>query len=135
MKFVLHHDTEKNADPFSIDFEPTTLAEASQFKYLLVEESPLRDMDIVEKSREELRSEFKIQLLQEVTLRKLSARLRHCATEEAISFVLLQLILCILHMENLIGIKILTMLFFLSGHHNLRKSLIHHVRIAKNVKR
>ena len=49
-------------------------------------------------------------MLQEEHLRKLSARLNHCTPEEGMSFVLLQWIPCILHMENRIGIKILTLL-------------------------
>ena len=54
LKVILLDETEKKADPFSIDFEPTTLAEESQFQDFLVEESLLRDMEIVEKSMEEL---------------------------------------------------------------------------------
>ena len=54
LKVILLDNTEKKADPFSTDFDPATLAEESQFQALLIEESLLRDMDIVEKSREEL---------------------------------------------------------------------------------
>ena len=54
LKVILLDKTEKKADPFSTDFDPATLAEESQFQALLVEESLFRDMEIVEKSREEL---------------------------------------------------------------------------------
>ena len=101
----------KKADPLSINFEPTSVAEASKFMDLLVEESLLRDMDVLEKTREELRSEFKTKLGQEEHLRRLLARLQHCTPEEGVSFVLLQWIPCILHMENRIRIKVLTLLF------------------------
>ena len=59
IKIIYHDQTEKIGDPFSINFEPTSVAEASQFQDLLVEESLLRNLDIMEKSRDELRSELK----------------------------------------------------------------------------
>ena len=54
MKMIYHDQTEKNGDPFSINVEPTTVAEASQFQDLLVEEILLRNLNIMEKSRDEL---------------------------------------------------------------------------------
>ena len=58
-----------------IDFEPTTVAEDSKFMDLLVEESLLRDMDILDKIKEELQSELKTKLGQEEHLKRLLERL------------------------------------------------------------
>ena len=121
LKIIDHNETEKIADPLSIDFEPTTVAEASKFMDLLVEESLLRDMDVLN-TREELQSELKIKLGQEEHLRQISARLQHCTQEEGMSFVLIQWIPCILHIENCIGIKIITLLFAEGLSHTKRKT-------------
>ena len=62
------------------------MAESSKFMDLQVEEILLRDMDVLEKTREELRSELKTKLGQEEHLRRLLARLQHCTPEEGVSF-------------------------------------------------
>ena len=46
----------------------------------------------------------------ESQLKKISLRLEQCTPDEGMCFVLLQWIPCILHMENRVGLKILTML-------------------------
>ena len=49
-------------------------------------------------------------LQNEANLSKIYARLEQCTPTEGVSFVLLQWIPCIMHMEIRVGIKILTML-------------------------
>ena len=78
LQVILHGKTKRKADLFLIDFEPSTLSEESQFQNFLVIESLLRGIDIVQKSREELRSVLKVKLGQYAILRRLPARLKHC---------------------------------------------------------
>ena len=54
LKIITHDETEKISDPYLIDFQPTTVCKASQFQDLLAEEILLHDLDIIEKSREDI---------------------------------------------------------------------------------
>ena len=107
---ITHDATKSSANPFSIGFQPSTIKEARRFQDLLVEECLLRDIEIVGVTREHMRSTLTQHLQNEAKLTKLYTRLEQCTPNEGVSFVLLQWIPCIMHMETRIGVKILTML-------------------------
>ena len=110
IKLITHDVLEAKSDPFSIDFIPTNLEESVTFQDFLVDKCIMRDINCAEKTREEMREVLKNSVEHESQLKKISLRLEQCTPDEGMCFVLLQWIPCILHMENRVGLKILTML-------------------------
>ena len=103
-------DAECYANSHSIDYLPTNKSEAQNFMSLLLEEGLLRELDVIDKSMEDLRLLLKGSLKKENNLVELKKRLDHCTIKEGISFVMLQFVPCILHLETRCGLKIITML-------------------------
>ena len=76
---------------------------------LLFEESLLRDLNFIGKPIETLRSELKEELLREKKLKELDEKLKHVTPNEGVTFLILQMIPCMLHMETRVGIKIISL--------------------------
>jgi len=68
---------------------PTNTIEAQNFMSLLLEEGLLHELDVIDKSMEDLRLLLKGSLKKENNLVKLKKRLDHCTIKEGISFVIL----------------------------------------------
>ena len=93
-----------------IEFIPQSLEEAATFQDLLVRECLLRDIDMVDFTREQMRAKIQTTLTHKSHLRNLVLHLDQCTLDEGMCFVLLQWIPCILHMESRFGLKIFYML-------------------------
>ena len=65
---------------------------------LLTDESLIRDLDDMEKGMDELHDILKQHLRNDHEVLKLVEFLRHCARDESIRYLILQLVLCILHL-------------------------------------
>jgi hypothetical protein len=116
-----HADSESN--PCSIHFSPTNDAERQTFSELVSAELILRDLPplgALSTRREHLHSALK----SEKEVRDLLKKFKHSQRCENALFLLIQAIPCILHMENRVGLKILTMLL-ISGLSNARKHLLY----------
>jgi hypothetical protein len=114
---------ESTKQPTSIHYRPTTVEEQLMFGELLSEELILRDMSplgIVSVKLDALRKA----VLAEAKIRLLLTELSHGTPSEGAMFLLIQAIPCILHLENRIGIKILTMLV-IEGLSNAKKGLLY----------
>lgn len=110
-------------NPCSIHFQPESDSEKLEFGEFLIRELILRDMNPLGTIsvklgtlRKAVRSEVKIRLL--------LTELEHGTPSEGAMFLLIQAIPCILHMENRIGIKILTMLT-IEGLSNAKRGLLY----------
>jgi hypothetical protein len=110
-------------NPSSIHHLPETAAERLQFGLLLSDELVLRDMSplgtLVVKRDSLLKA-----LVAESKIRLLLTELAHGTPSEGAMFLLIQAIPCILHLENRVGIKILTMLF-IEGLSNAKKGKLY----------
>jgi hypothetical protein len=110
--------------PLSIHFFPKSDAEAQNFSELVTRELRKRDIPhcgALSTRRELLRSA----LLSEKEVHDLRKQLNHAKRDENELFSLIQAIPCILHMENQVGLRILTMLL-ITGLSNARKHLLYH---------
>ncbi len=99
-----------SSDPYSIHFIPADSATKHSYSQLLNYELKLRNLSVLgtfTERRERLRNE----LQSEKKLRELLVRLNHSKRDANALFLLIQTLPCILHMENRMGIKIITMLF------------------------
>jgi hypothetical protein len=99
-----------SSDPYSIHFIPADSATKRSYSQLLNYELKLRNLSVLgtfTERRERLRNE----LQSEKKLRELLVRLNHSKRDANALFLLIQTLPCILHMENRMGIKIITMLF------------------------
>ena len=95
-------------DPFSIWFEPTTVAARFTYSDLLDSELKLREVNLdvmadLEMRREALRASLEL----EFRLRKLNDDVEHSERPETALFLLLQAVPCVLHMENRVGHKMI----------------------------
>jgi hypothetical protein len=97
-------------NPRSIHHIPETAAERVQFGILLSDELILRDMSPLGTLTVK-RDSLSKALVAEGKIRLLLTELAHGTASEGAMFLLIQAIPCILHLENRVGIKILTMLF------------------------
>ena len=107
LKVITHDKVEAKNEPFSIDFIPQSLEEAATFQDFLVDECLLRDIDMVDLTREKMRAKLQTILTHKSHLQNLALHLDQCTLDKGMCFVLLQWIPCILHMENRVGLKIL----------------------------
>jgi hypothetical protein len=120
---------ESSSNPLSIHYEPETLEEKLEFGELLSSELILRDMSPLGSVSVKLESVRKA-VVAEVKIRLLLTELAHGSPSEGAMFLLIQAIPCILHLENRIGIKILTMLL-IEGLSNAKKGLLYNHIVAE----
>ena len=112
-------------NPLSIHYAPNTVTEKIQFNEFLEEELTFRGVEEPEELRlAEKRELLKSFLVNEFMLKKIKESLEHGRKREGALFLLLQAIPCILHMENRVGLKILTMLLT-EGVHNSMEGQIY----------
>ena len=109
MKVINHDNHEATSDPFSVDHVPQK-NEAVIFMELLADEALLCDLDTMDKGMDELRDVLKQHLMNEQKVLTLVEHLRHCARDESIKCLLLQLVPCISHLEKRVHLKLFTIL-------------------------
>jgi hypothetical protein len=97
------------SDCNSIDYKPSSAADASDFIDLLYEELELRSLDMTG-SLEEMRARLKESLRHESKMRILLDQVTHCEGVGLALFLVMQAVPCILHCENRVCIKIITMI-------------------------
>jgi hypothetical protein len=114
---------ESYRNPSSIHYEPETAEEKLQYGELLTDELVLRDMSPLG-SVFVKHNTLRKALVAEAKIRLLLTELDHGSPSEGAMFLLIQAIPCILHLENRIGIKILTMLV-IEGLSNAKKGLLY----------
>ena len=95
-------------DSNSIHFEPRTEEEKRNFNNLITEELKLRGLSLRGR-REERRQRLKKVVGNELRFKLLLEELEHGKEQDGALFLLIQAIPCILHLENRVGIKILTL--------------------------
>ena len=95
----------------SVNFVPTSLDGAAEFKRLLIKEMRLRGRSTLGKNLVQLQAEMQECLAAEVNMEKLIAKINEGKTREEAMERIMTFVPCIMHCENRIGIKILTMLF------------------------
>jgi len=96
-------------DPHSIWFEPETPIERRDYSKFINDELLIRRMTLtgnLTTRREGLRD----QMQSEWRLHTLNAEVKACGRPATALFILMETIPCILHMENRVGLKLLTML-------------------------
>ncbi len=98
------------SDRNSIDYAPSSAIEAGDFMDLLYEELDLRSLDMMG-SMEDIRIRLKESLLHESKMRLLLDQVQHCEGTGLALFLVMQAVPCILHCENRVCIKIITMTF------------------------
>ena len=110
-------------DGASIHCTPINVLQRQSFSRLLSNELMLRGLDIsgsMETRRENLRQS----LQREVTISRLAKEIAHGEVKEGAYFLLMHTLPCVLHMENLNGIKLLTMVL-IEGLSNAKKKSIY----------
>ena len=125
-----HADSKSN--PCSIHFLPTSDDERQTFSELVSAELILRDLPplgALSVRREHLHTALK----SEKGVRDLLKTFKHSKRHENALFLLIQAIPCILHMENRVGLKILTMLL-ITGLSNARKHLLYGDELAEGMR-
>jgi len=111
----------------SIHFEPSNQDEKDDFVDLLMDELILRGVSPVGEL-EDLREQLRNELILEYKLCQYLKKLQHCSTLEQCLIILLHKIPCILHCENRVGLKLLSMLLR-EGFANAQKGLLFgHIR-------
>ncbi len=115
----------------SIHFQPSNQDEKDDFLDLLMDELILRGRSPVGEV-EDLRERLLVELQLEWKLRQHLKKLEHCTRLEQALIVLLHKIPCILHCENRVGLKLLSMLLR-EGFSNVQKGfLFGHLRSEKD---
>jgi hypothetical protein len=108
--------------PNSISFEPSTQDEKDEFLDLIMDELILRGINPVG-DLEALRQRLSNELLLEHKLRQHLKKLQHCSTLEQCLIVLLHKVPDIMHCENRIGLKLLSMVLR-EGFDNAKKGFL-----------
>jgi hypothetical protein len=112
------------SNPTSIRHVPETAGERVQCGILLTNELVLRDVSPLG-TLSIKRNSLSVALGSEAKIRLLLTELSHGTRSEGAMFLLIQAIPCVLHLENRVDIKILTMLF-IEGLSNAKKGALHH---------
>jgi hypothetical protein len=113
--------------PNCISFQPTNQDEKDDFLDLMMDELILRGIHPVG-DIEELRGHLKNKLVMEHKLCQHLKQLEHCSKLEQALIILLHKIPCILHGENHVGLKLLSMVLC-EGFDNAEKGLLFaHIR-------
>jgi len=110
LKIINHDHQESTSDLLSIDYIPQNTVEALVFMELLSDECLLRDLDTMDKGMDELRETLRENLIKEKKSLILLDRLQYCKRDESITYLLLQLIPCILYLEARCGLKLFSIL-------------------------
>lgn len=110
LKIINYDYQESTSDPLSIDHIPQNTVEALLFIELLTNECLLRDLDAMDKGMDESHETLREHLTKEKISLTLLDCLQHCERDESITYLLLQLIPCILHLETRCGLKLFTIL-------------------------
>jgi hypothetical protein len=116
------HDTEKvraegklvsgaENNPRSITYVPNTMDDTMAYSRLLIKEMRLRRRSTLRKTLNQLQSELKECLAAEMSMNKLISRISQAKTREEAMERIMTFVPCIMHCENRVGIKILTMIF------------------------
>jgi hypothetical protein len=121
----------RTTDPSSIFYAPTNDDEKDEFVDLLFSEIMLRQLP-VDGDMEELRQRLLYTLEFEDKYRANLKKLEHCFALEAAIIALSHRIPCILHAENRIGIKILTMILMEGFSNALEKIIFSNISSAKD---
>jgi hypothetical protein len=114
---------ESFANPTSIHYRPGSDDNKLKYGELVTRELIIRDMSPLGTLTVKINALRKA-LCTEAKIRLLVTKLKHGTPAEGAMFLLIQAIPCILHMENRIGIKILTMLL-VEGLSNAKAGLIY----------
>ena len=112
-----------NSDKYSIHFRHRNFAEQMAYSTFLTDELKLRGLSVsgnLERRRERLRESFR----KEAAYIEQIDELEHGRQRNGALFLLLQAIPCILHMENRVGIKIITMLL-IRGLSNVKEGVLY----------
>jgi hypothetical protein len=120
------------SDKNSIDYNPTGVEDTEVFSELLSDELEIRSLDMTG-SIEDMRARLKEALHRELQLRQLLDQILHCEGVGVALFLVLQAVPCILHCENRVCLKILTMLV-IEGYSNAEAGLILNEFNARNKK-
>jgi hypothetical protein len=110
VKFSFTRENGEMNDKMSIHYQPTSVFNKMNFGVLLTQELDLRGLEIGG-SLEEKRSRLLPCLDNENQLNQLNKVLTVATPDTAAFYLLLQAVPCILHLENRIWLKILTLLF------------------------
>jgi len=110
------------SDKNSIDYNPIGVEDTELFSELLSDELELRSLDMTG-SLEDMRARLKEALHHETQIRQLLDQVSHCEGVGVALFLVLQAVPCILHCENRVCLKILTMLL-IEGYSNAEAGLI-----------
>jgi hypothetical protein len=122
-----------NSNKYSIHFSHRNLAEQMAFSAFLTDELQLRGLSVtgnLERRRERLRDSFR----KEAACIEQIEELEHGQQRNGALFLLMQAIPCILHMENRVGIKVITMLL-IRGLSNVKEGILYsqHKSMSKRI--
>ena len=112
-----------NSNKYSIHFSHRNIAEQMAYSTFLTDELKLRGLSVtgnLERRRERLRDSFR----KEAACFEQIEELEHGQQRNGALFLLLQAIPCILHMENRVGIKVITMLL-IRGLSNVKEGVLY----------
>jgi hypothetical protein len=113
-----------NTNPKSIWYEPNSSRRVTSFNKLLTDELILRGLEFPLRSTWVQRRDLLLEALKrEQLILDLIDRIEHCKTKEEAVFIVMKCIPCILHCENRVGLKLLTMLL-VEGLSNAKKALL-----------
>ena len=97
-------------DKFSVDFVPNSVEESMLFVCLLKKEMRIRGRSTLRKNLNQMQSELKECLLAEQKMNQLIDQISQSSTREQAMERIMHFIPCIMHCENRVCIKILTMI-------------------------
>lgn len=121
------------SNKYSIHFSYRNLAEQMAFGSFLTDELKLRGLSVsgnLERRRDRLRESFR----KEAAVFEQLEELEHGRQRNGALFLLMQAIPCILHMENRVGIKVITMLL-IRGLSNVKEGVLYseHRSVSKRI--
>ena len=105
LKLGLEHDNK------SVNFVPSTVEESTNFTRLLIKEMRLRGRSTLRKDLAQLQAELHDCLIAEKKMSNLIGQITESKTREEAMKRIMTFVPCIMHCENRVGIKIMTMLF------------------------
>jgi hypothetical protein len=120
----------RTTDALSIHYQPRDGDEKDQFIYLLFPELLLRNLSL-EGDLEQLRERLLFELILEEKYRASLQKLAHCTALEASVIALMHKIPCILHGENRVGIKLLTMVLMEGFSNAIEQKIFGHINSIK----
>jgi hypothetical protein len=109
IKIYLENHRSRTSDKNSVDYRPMNVDDSEEFLEFLSTELELRHLDITG-TLQEMRHRLKLASLHELRVHTLLAEVNHSEGVRAALVLVMQAVPCILHCENRVSIKILTML-------------------------